>query len=476
MKLKRGLTALLVAVFMGCGYNLLQAQSSSGSGVALPPRVEGVRDDSVALKPDNKLSEGWWKQRFESQSARMAQGNVDLLMIGDSITHFWEGKGKTVWEEYYGDRNAMNFGISADRTEHVIWRLLHSPLDKINPKLAVVMIGTNNIGHKKSTPTETVAGIREIVCILKQKLPGTKILLLEVFPRGNKPDNEYRIQVNEINTLLRKTFAKVQGVHVMSLEKLFLDKDGTLPAALMPDFLHPNTDGYAIWAKAMEGVISQTLGDKPKVTEAIGIPKANAKWWLDRFESKNELLKQGNFDILMIGDSITHGWEASGKAVWDKYYGDKKAINLGFSGDCTQHVIWRLEHSDFSKVNPKLAVILIGVNNSFSSTAENIALGNKKICEILHAKFPKMKIIVLNVFPFGDKNATVKHEKIAAINKSLKEVLSQVDYVNLVNINPVFLDADGNLPASIMPDYLHPNAVGYEKWGAALDAMVKQAL
>ena len=476
MNLKRGLTALLVAVFLGCGYNSLQAQLFFGPGPALPPHVQGVNDDSVALKPDNKLSEGWWKNRYESQSARMAQGNVDLLMIGDSITHFWEGKGKTVWEQYYGDRNAMNFGISADRTEHVIWRLLHSPLDKINPKLAVVMIGTNNIGHKKSTPTETVAGIRAIVGILKKKLPQTKILLLEVFPRGNKPDDGFRVKVNEINDLLRKTFANVKDVHVMSLANLYLDKDGTLPAALMPDFLHPNADGYAFWAKAMEPVISHALGDKPKVTETIGVPKANNKGWMARFESKNALLKKGDIDILMIGDSITHGWEGSGKAVWDKYYGNKKAINLGIGGDCTQHVIWRLEHYDFSKVNPKLAVILIGVNNWRSSTAENIALGNKKICEILHAKFPKMKIVVLNVFPFGDKNATEKHEKIAAINKCLKEVLSKVDYVNLVNINPVFLDADGNLPKSIMPDYLHPNAAGYEKWGAALDATVKQAL
>ena len=108
--------------------------------------------------------------RYKQQAERMAQGDVDLLWVGDSITHFWENAGKEVWEKYYGNRKAMNFAISGDRTGHVLWRMANSPMDKISPKMTVVMIGTNNIGHKKpnsqemhSTPSETVEGIQAIV-------------------------------------------------------------------------------------------------------------------------------------------------------------------------------------------------------------------------------------------------------------------------------------------------------------------------
>ena len=88
--------------------------------------------------------EGTWMKRHESFNERVKQGNVDLIFIGDSITQGWENAGKKVWDEYYGKRNAVNLGIGGDRTQHVLWRLDHGNIDGINPKLAVLMIGTNN--------------------------------------------------------------------------------------------------------------------------------------------------------------------------------------------------------------------------------------------------------------------------------------------------------------------------------------------
>ena len=122
--------------------------------------------------------------RFREQSSRMEEGDVDLLWVGDSITHFWETTGKEVFDKYYGSRKAMNFAISGDRTGHVIWRIQHSPMSKINPKMAVVMIGTNNVGHNSSSPAQTIEGIQIIVDMLRDQYPKMNILLLEVFPRG----------------------------------------------------------------------------------------------------------------------------------------------------------------------------------------------------------------------------------------------------------------------------------------------------
>lgn len=426
-----------------------------------------AQDQNPGTTPENRDID-----RYKQQAERMAQGDVDLLWVGDSITHFWEGGGKEVWDQYYANRKAMNFAISGDRTGHVLWRMENSPMDKISPKMAVVMIGTNNIGHffdgkQHSSPAQTVDGIQAIIDGLKAKYPTMKILLLEVFPRGNKADDPLRIDVNNINKGLREIYANgaVENVQLYSINDLMLTEDGTLPPEIMPDFLHPNAEGYKIWAKAIEPMIADGLGETPVDCQPVGRPD---EWWTNRYNEKNELLKKGDVDVLMVGDSITHGWEGEGAAAWQKYYGDKKAINLGIGGDQTQHVLWRLENYDWSAVNPKLAVLLIGVNNTWSRTsaAKDIALGNRRIVTKLHSLFPEMKIIALNVFPCT--NRPDQQACIDAINELLPYYFRDLDYVENVDIGWVFMNQDGVLTEAVMPDLLHPNAVGYESWGAAL--------
>ncbi|MBQ1338252.1 MAG: hypothetical protein IIY32_08020, partial [Thermoguttaceae bacterium] len=220
----------------------------------------------------------------------MAQGDVDVLWVGDSITHRWEKAGQKVWENYYGSRKAMNFGIGGDRTSQVLWRLENSPMDKISPKLSIVMIGTNNLGHKKpnsqerfSSPQETVEGIQAIVNKLKDLYPETKILLLEVFPRGAQPDDPLRLLVNETNEGLRKIYANgaIDRVTLYSLNDLFLTKDGVLEPDVMPDYLHPSEKGYEIWAKAIEPLIADALNESPEECQPAAV---DVEWWTERFK------------------------------------------------------------------------------------------------------------------------------------------------------------------------------------------------
>ena len=121
---------------------------------------------------------GGWTKRHESFNKRVAQGNCDLIFIGDSITQGWEGRGKGVWTKHYAKRNAVNLGIGGDRTQHVIWRLDNGNLYRIKPKAAVIMIGTNNSGS--NTSQEIADGVEVIVNQLRKKLPETKVLLLGV--------------------------------------------------------------------------------------------------------------------------------------------------------------------------------------------------------------------------------------------------------------------------------------------------------
>lgn len=213
-----------------------------------------------------------WLKRHESFNEISKKGEAQLVFLGDSITQGWEGKGKAVWEKMYGTRKAANFGISADRTEHVLWRLDHGNFDGLKPKLIVIMIGTNNTGHKgrtfpeinnavySSTAQQTADGIELILRKLHQKTPDSKILLLGIFPRGEKPEDKFRQQNEAINALISR-LANGTTVQYLDVGKAFLQPDGTLTREIMPDLLHPGEKGYQIWADAIEPKIKEMLGE-----------------------------------------------------------------------------------------------------------------------------------------------------------------------------------------------------------------------
>ena len=221
--------------------------------------VLALDHDIPAIVPAPQTAD-WWMPQHERNVARVRQGSVDLLMIGDSITQGWRDEGRRVWERYYGHRLAVNLGSNSDRTEQVLWRLQHGDIDGIHPKAAVVLIGTNNSGTRADPPEETVAGVRAIVTLLRAKLPETKILLLGIFPRGATATDSLRRLNRAINDRLRG-LADGQHVHYLDLGHLFLDRDGRLKRDLMPDLLHPNEQGYQVWAEGMEAQLKVLLGE-----------------------------------------------------------------------------------------------------------------------------------------------------------------------------------------------------------------------
>jgi len=216
-----------------------------------------------ATTPMSRQVDNWWKARHEGFNKRAVAGDVDLLFIGDSITQGWESDGKEAWQKYYGDRKAMNIGISGDRTQHVLWRLDHGNVEGISPKLAILMIGTNNSNGKDNTAGEIADGIKAIVARLREKLPMTKVLILAVFPRGEKP-NPQREKIAELNHIVSQ-LADDKTVFYLDIGKNFLTEDGTLAKDIMPDFLHLSPKAYDLWAKAIEPKVAEVLGDKPRV-------------------------------------------------------------------------------------------------------------------------------------------------------------------------------------------------------------------
>ena len=224
-----------------------------------------VKEAPLSITPmvqDAKWAVKWWMPRHEEKLAeRKKMEQVDLLFIGDSITHSWESAGKEVFKKYYQNRNTLNIGFSGDRTEHVLWRIQDGAIDDIDPKLAVMMIGTNNTGHRMDPAEDTALGIKFILSELKQRLPKTKVLLLGIFPRDAGNDGKHRVRNTEINNLI-KQYADNQRVYYLDISGKFLKEDGSLPKEIMPDLLHPNATGYQIWAEAMEPMIEKLMKDQ----------------------------------------------------------------------------------------------------------------------------------------------------------------------------------------------------------------------
>jgi lysophospholipase L1-like esterase len=206
-----------------------------------------------------------WVARHEGFVAEAKQGGIDVLFLGDSITDGWRSRGKQVWDREYAPLKAANFGIGGDRTEHVLWRLRNGEAEGYRPKLVVLMIGTNNTGFERdgttprNTPPEIIEGVTAVVHELRGKFPAAKILLLGVFPRGDK-DSLQRAQVGEINQSISKLNDGAH-VHYLDIGAKFLDAEGNIPKDIMPDLLHPNEKGYEIWADAIREPLKRLLKD-----------------------------------------------------------------------------------------------------------------------------------------------------------------------------------------------------------------------
>ena len=191
------------------------------------------------------------------------QGDIDCLLMGDSITDWWRraSSGLPVYEENFGSLNCANFGIAADRTQGVLWRMENGELDGYTPKLMMLMIGTNNLRYRgqPNTPEEIAMGIAVIVTKFRTKFPEAKVLLLGIFPRGAEATDPLREPIKQINSLIA-TLDDGEYVRFMDIGDRFLEADGSISVEVMADALHPTERGYRIWADAVMPTFREMLG------------------------------------------------------------------------------------------------------------------------------------------------------------------------------------------------------------------------
>lgn len=442
----------------------------------------------------------WQRKRHAEKMEIVTNGGAKVVFIGDSITHFWESKGKAQLEKYFseGDMKMLDLGVSADRTEHVLWRLNEGKeLDGYEAKCILLMIGTNNTGHfsiNEEPPGDTILGIREILRTIRAKQPKATVVLTAIFPRGATADDPQRIRNEIVNREMQK-FCDGKTVFWCDFNDQFLTADGRLSPDVFPDRLHPNALGYEIWYSAVKPYIDYALSDGKlpapanryashvndrvyrleQPTAVFPATRIRSEgygaqdWWLDRLLAKRNQISTcgGEIDLVFFGDSITHNWESSGKQSLDELGKTYSILDIGYSGDQTQHLIWRAQYGgELDGYKAKCIMLMIGTNNAGRNSAKDTAAGIKKILELIAYKQPQAKTLLLPVFMRGDTK-----DKNRAMNEQVNEIIkgyADGQKVIWVDFNSKFLDENGDTKW-IMPDRLHPNAQGYaEIWMPAV--------
>jgi beta-glucosidase len=217
-------------------------------------------------------------------------------------------------------------------------------------------------------------------------------------------------------------------------------------------------------------------------TAIIPVPRTD-KWSTNRQTMVLQRAREnpGNYDIEFIGDSITQGWEDTGKNVWREFYGNRKCINMGVGGDQTQHVLWRFEQGQLDGIKARVAVVMIGTNNSNNNragvedySAAEILEGVQAIVQQIRTRQPDTKIILLGIFPRGQKFST-QRGKILQVNQALVR-LDDGKNIFYIDFGSQLIENDGSISKSMMRDYLHPGEAGYKIWAASIEPKLKELL
>jgi lysophospholipase L1-like esterase len=209
----------------------------------------------------------------------------------------------------------------------------------------------------------------------------------------------------------------------------------------------------------------------------IPVPRMDERG-TNRFAEINRRVKEnaGKARVIFVGDSITQGWEGSGKAVWGKYYAPRRALNLGIGSDHTQHVLWRFDHGNLDGLHPKVAVVLIGVNNApnDTNTPRMILEGVTAVVSKLREKLPTTKVLLLGIFPFRE-DFDPQRAKVLQVNQALRK-LDDGKWIRFLDFGHRFIQPDGTISKQMMSDFVHLTPPGYKIWAEEMEPTLAKLL
>lgn len=438
-----------------------------GAGMLLiaPNSTAAERVEVVPVLPDT------WMDSHRAKVAEIAAraDEVQLLFIGDSITARWtSGAGREIWREMYEPLGAVNVGVSADRTEHVLWRLKNGLLDSIDPKAALVMIGTNNLGG--SDPDAVAHGVWEIVRLLREKLPRTRVLVLAVFPRETKSAADAKVEA--VNARLRE-FDTGGMVRFLDFTAGFRNPDGSLNLEWFPDGLHPETaDAFAHWSTAITPFVQEALGAEAVESEPAPewrgvVPDdrrpstpATRNDWLDRHKSRKSRAAQGNCDLLFLGGSTMLRWERASE-LFEAEYGKWRPLNLSIFGTRAENLLWQIENGGLDGLAPRVCVVELHDDFAAERPVEQTVAVIQAVIQSLHNRLPDSQILLIGGFPVRD---ATKNAQITEANKRMAG-WRDLPRFHFLDIGSAFVDSSGAVHTIPGPQPFDPEA--YRRWADA---------
>lgn len=207
-----------------------------------------------------------WFKRHSQIVEENRKVNPELILIGDSLTHYWGGnpshdikRGEDSYNELYGRFQTVNMGFGFDRTEHVLWRVQNGEIDEINPKVVQLLIGANNLSV--NTPEEIAEGVQADFEAIHSRLPNSKILLFGIVPQYKERDPNVMEKIFATNALLQKFDGALCGIVIYGDpgKDVFWDEKSGVHRELFVDGTHPNDEGYRRFAKAIRPFLNQHL-------------------------------------------------------------------------------------------------------------------------------------------------------------------------------------------------------------------------
>ncbi|MFC1585982.1 GDSL-type esterase/lipase family protein [Fibrobacterota bacterium] len=444
------------------------------------PLWEAVPSHSATIP---ELYEPSWVDTF-NQNVQQAD-RVDIMFFGNSITWQWiygAQYGAEIWDEFYGDKYPINLGISGDRTQGMLYRLLNGNIDfqqDVEPKVAVCMIGTNNIGWEvnPNTVQETADGIRAVLQLLRRKLPRTRILLLGIFPRDFHNTGTMLDEVYDVNDIIRQ-YADGDIIHYLDIGEKFLNPDSSINNSLMDDGLHPNAAGYRVWAESMDSLLTAMLA-MPDLAPMRIMPLGNSitegvssvssyRRYLDNLLRNTGLL----FD--MVGSMSNHRDNAVAPSTFD--------YDVDHEGHWSREADWILPRiGDYARAHaPDMVLMHLGTNDllheqdAIGARVERTIGELSGIIDTLRASNPDIKIALAQIIPTISGELTDPTAEVTALNAALADLPAQLSTVQSPVV-PVDQYTGFDTGTDLIDNY-HTNEPGAQKmaqkWFAAIDELL----
>ena len=462
--------------------------------------------DIPALTPCPRYeTDAAWRKALSETDAQVKNGGSKVVFLGDDFFYRWSRHYWRDWENHFGlePYSALNLGFPSDRTENILWRIEHGQLDGYEAKVVVVMAGACNIEVRDAaheTTIHTIVGVKAVLDAVRAKQPKARIVLCGILPRGAGPDDPLRIRGRKVNKEICK-FADDRTVFWCDFGDRLLTRDGRLLREVSPDLRLPAETGYRIAAESLRPFINDALnarpGELPRVTsrgagmidervfsnEPCGpvIPSCNRimtrgqsmkyGWYEKRLaEKSNEISQSRTYDLVFLGDSITQGWDSpsKGKPVLEALSKKYRILTLGYGGDMTQHVIWRLQNGELDGYKAKMFMLLIGVNNvGNGDPPEQVRDGVEKILSLIREKHPESKMLLMGVFPYKEDRRDPSRMRADEVKRLVQPLAYGRDDIRWLDIGKQLTRPDRTISPEMMRDFLHPGKRGYEIWAEA---------